>query len=322
MSYLKIGNVGWTIEDTGFGNRIQFWEIAYELNKFNNFNFEILVESDKWLETKFIDFPNTKSSKKLFDKYIDIPSIDATKPWLLKLNKNKNYWVEEEWPPYNGSADCNEYDFYGTWLHLLKLKDENLKSKIQNLVEDRIGIHVRHWPIIQDDPTMDLIPRFDYESKMKHLRQVLDNHPNDKFFMSSDVTYDKPAEGPLLPNFRKDGHWLSEIYKDYDIVDYRDIIDADDFLPNEFLETKNIGWIQSFDDEGRALKVSERPLYFYEDMEDKLQPIEKLYEFKILRDVVDLFGLIYSREFISAEKTGPDSTWSDFVYIYREKCQE
>ena len=70
---------------------------AYELNKFNNFNFEILVESDKWLETKFIDFPNTKSSKKLFDKYIDIPSIDATKPsWLSKLNKNKNYWVEEE----------------------------------------------------------------------------------------------------------------------------------------------------------------------------------------------------------------------------------
>ena len=27
MSYLKIGNVGWTIEDTGFGNRIQFWEM-------------------------------------------------------------------------------------------------------------------------------------------------------------------------------------------------------------------------------------------------------------------------------------------------------
>ncbi len=26
MSYLKIGDVGWTIRDTGFGNRIQFWE--------------------------------------------------------------------------------------------------------------------------------------------------------------------------------------------------------------------------------------------------------------------------------------------------------
>lgn len=57
-------------------------------------------------------------------------------------------------------------------------------------------------------------------------------------------------------------------------------------------------------------------------MEDKLKPIEKLYELKILRDVVDLFGLIYSSEFISAENTGPDSTWSDFVYEYREKCQE
>ena len=115
MSYLKIGNVGWTIEDTGFGNRIQFWEIAYELNKYNNFNFEILVESDKWLETKFIDFPNTKSSKELFDKYQDIPSINATKPWLSKLNKNKNYSIEEEWPPYNFGNN-----FYGTWLHLLQ----------------------------------------------------------------------------------------------------------------------------------------------------------------------------------------------------------
>ena len=54
----------------------------------------------------------------------------------------------------------------------------------------------------------------------------------------------------------------------------------------------------------------------------KEKPIEKLYEYKILRDVVDLFGLIYSREFISAGKTGPDSSWSDFVNIYRKKCQE
>ena len=127
---------------------------------------------------------------------------------------------------------------------------------------------------------MDLIPRFDYESKMKYLRQVLDNHPNDKFFMSSDVTYDKPSEGPLLPNYRKDGHWLSEIYKDYDIVDYRNIIDADDFLPNEFIETKNIGWIKSFDDEGRTLNVSERPLYFYEDMEENYNQLKNYMNLK------------------------------------------
>tara|TARA_A100001201_G_scaffold46007_1_gene46774 strand:- start:527 stop:1480 length:954 start_codon:yes stop_codon:yes gene_type:complete len=317
MSYLKIGNVGWSIEDTGFGNRIQFWEIAYELNKYNNFDFEILVESDKWLETKFIDFPNTKSSKELFDKYENIPSIDATKPWLTKLDKNKNYWIEEEWPPYNFGNN-----FYGTWLHLLKLKDKNLESKIKKLVGQRIGIHVRHWPTIIDDPRKDLIPRFDYESKMEYLKKVLDKYPNDKFFISSDVTYDKPATGPLLPNYRKDSHWLSEIYNDYDVLDYRNIMELDNLLPNEFIETTNIGWIKSFDDEGRTLNVSERPLYFYEDTKSNLESIEKLYEYKILRDVIDLFGLIYSREFISAEHTGPDSSWSDFVYMYREKCQE
>jgi len=315
MSYLKIGDCGWSITDTGFGNRIQFWEIAYELNRFNDFNFEILIESDKWLETKFIDFPNTKSSKELFNKKTGLSEIDATKPWLNKLNTDESWWIKQEWPPYNFGND-----FYGTWLHLLKLKDINLENKIKDLVGDRLGIHVRHWPTVVLDTRRDLIPRFDYENKMYHLRKVLDSYPNEKFFMSSDVTYDEPATGPLLPDYRKELHWLSEIYNDYDIIDYRDIIDLDELLPNDFIEEVFMKWIKSYDDEGRVL--NRKPLYFYEEMENKLEPLDKLYETKILRDVVDLFGLIYSREFISAEKTGPDSTWSDFVYIYRKKCQE
>ena len=46
--------------------------------------------------------------------------------------------------------------------------------------------------------------------------------------------------------------------------------------------------------------------------------IDKLYEYKILRDVVDLFGLIYSKKFVRSEETGPDSSWSDFVSFYRQ----
>ena len=84
-------------------------------------------------------------------------------------------------------------NFYGTWLHLLKLKDKNLESKIKKLVGQRIGIHVRHFSKTIDDPRKDLIPRFDYESKMEYLKKVLDKYPNDKFFISSDVTYDKPS---------------------------------------------------------------------------------------------------------------------------------
>ena len=72
MSYLKVGDVGWSIKDTGFGNRIQFWEIAYELNKFNSFKFTILVEANKWRETKFLNFPHTESSNIRFNNLKDI----------------------------------------------------------------------------------------------------------------------------------------------------------------------------------------------------------------------------------------------------------
>ena len=52
MAYFKLGNCGWTLRDTGFGNRIQFWETAFEFTKYNNFRFTILVDVDKWRETK------------------------------------------------------------------------------------------------------------------------------------------------------------------------------------------------------------------------------------------------------------------------------
>ena len=31
--YIKIGDCGWSIGDTGLGNRIQLWSVAFELNK-------------------------------------------------------------------------------------------------------------------------------------------------------------------------------------------------------------------------------------------------------------------------------------------------
>ena len=100
----------------------------------------------------------------------------------------------------------------------------------------------------------------------------------------------------MLPNYRKDSHWLSQVYKDYDILDYRNIMELDNFLPNDFIENTNIGWIRSFDDEGRTVNVSK-------DDKQNLKSIDKLYEYKILRDVVDLFGLIYSKKFVRSEET-------------------
>ena len=64
--YIKIGDCGWSIGDTGLGNRIQLWSVAYELNKYNNFTHTIVVEKKMWKEIKFLDFPHTIYSDNKF----------------------------------------------------------------------------------------------------------------------------------------------------------------------------------------------------------------------------------------------------------------
>ncbi len=306
MSYLKIGNVGWSMRDTGFGNRIQFWEIAYELNKYNDFKFTILVEKDKWRETKFLNFPYTQSSNIKFNSFKDLSEIDARQSWLNKLDVTKSWSILEEWPPYEGGDE-----FYGKWLHLITLKDKVLKKKIKELVKDRIGIHIRHWPVIDTDPRSNPVERFNYVEKMKLVREIMDKYPNSKFYISTDVTYDKPAMGAPLPDFKKEGQWVSEIYRDYDVVDYRDIISVDNVISKTVRDYKNEKWLNVLDDEGEVVKV----LNNKEHLIDGNETIDNV---KIKRDVVDLFSLIYSKEFIPSRKTGPNSSWSDFVEIYRK----
>jgi len=308
MSYLKVGDVGWSIKDTGFGNRIQFWEIAYELNKFNSFKFTILVEANKWRETKFLNFPYTESSNIRFNNLKDLTEIDARYPWLNKLNINESWDIMEEWPPYQEGDE-----FYGKWLHLITLKDKVLKKKIKELVKDRIGVHIRHWPIEDVDTRPNPVQRFNYVEKMKLVRNTLDKHSNSKFYISTDVTYDKPAAGPPLPDFKKEGQWMSEIYRDYDVIDYRDIITVDGSVSKTIRDYKNKMWSNILDDEGEIIKVL---VYNKEHLIDEDENIDDV---KIKRDVVDLFSLIYSKKFISSEITGPSSSWSDFVNCYRKK---
>jgi hypothetical protein len=313
MPYLRVPNSGWDgIVDTGFGNRIQYWEIAYALNKFNSFKFIILVDANKWKETKFLNFPYTESSNFKFNNLKDLPEIDARYPWLRKLDTNESWDIIDEWPPYQEGDGS-----YGKWLHLITLKDKVLEKKIKEVVKDRIAIHIRHWTsgeIFRSvDPRSDS-GRFNSIKKMNLVRKTLDKFPNSKFYVSTDVTYNKPSIGPLLPDFRKDLHWVSEIYRDYDVVDYRDIMSVDELLPTVIKDENNTKWSKIYDTEGEQVSVK---LLQDEDLE--AMEINKIYDGKSQRDVIDLFSLIYSKEFISSSKTGPYSSWSEFVEVYRKK---
>ncbi len=52
---------GWEAdtEDTGLCNRIFHWEVAYEINKNNNFDYHIILEEKYWPEFKLIDLPQS-----------------------------------------------------------------------------------------------------------------------------------------------------------------------------------------------------------------------------------------------------------------------
>jgi hypothetical protein len=314
--YLYLDNVGWSLIDTGFGNRMQFWEYAYELNRRNDFNFKMAVEERMWAETKYLNFPYTETIDEYFDDYLpsqNLPSIDPRLPFKT-LDVNKSYNILGEWPPYMGEKleSC-----YGKWVHLITLKDKIIENKIKNLVKDRIGIHVRHWPVLENINHDIPVERFDYKGKMKLLRETMDKYPNSKFYMSTDCTYDKPGQTPPLPDFRKESHWISEIYKDYDVVDYRDILDVSKVVSNTFPDIDNNGWKMVLDDEGTPVKEvrifhGDAPDNFF----DKYAPSTE--DLKIHRDCVDLFGLIYSKKFINSNETGPGSSWSDFVLFYRQ----
>ena len=278
MSYLKISNIDWSIEDTGFGDRMRSWTNAYILNKLNNFKFTILVDGHRWRETRYLDIPYTKTENHDFD---------------VEITSGVDYEV-------------------GTIGHI-KLKDKSFENRIKKLVEDRVGIHIRHWPNVDFDPRPDKVERFNYTDKMKLVREILDRYPNSKFYISSNVTYDKPAMGPCLPDFRKESHWISQVYKDYDVVDYRNILELGDILPNVVQDTNNPMWSKVLDDEGFCINTIR-----YDKKEHKIG-LNEIEEMVILRNIIDVFGLIYSKEFISSSKTGPHSSWSEFVEIYRKK---
>ena len=308
MPYLKLNNRCWdAIVDTGFGDRIKNWIYAYKLNEINDFSYTILADDYKWRELKYLDFPYTESG-------INVNSDNSV---ILDERPHPHKLMDKDWFLDVGMG----YD--PDVISLIKLKDIVLEDKIKELVKDRIGIHIRHWPIDEEDANHHCtIDRFDYKSKMNKVREVLDKY-NSKFYVSTNITYDKPLLGTWLPDFRKESHWISEIYRDYDVIDYRDIISVDKVTSStvNMIDENNPLWLKtkSFDGDGMQKEGFKSRLITDKDkkLKSEVNILDSIYNIKIKRDVVDLFSLIYSKEFISSTATGINSSWSEFVECYR-----
>ena len=351
MGYIKVTDKFWQSDVcTGFGNRLPHWALAYKISEHHDFKFTILLDSYHWPETNYVDFPYTESTfadysveqgnpyYNMHGEFIELIYDES----ILDLDTSKNYYlnggpddggpnIDNITAPEPGSDNIggnNGIYYLPPVFKLLKLKNPYLKSLIKDKVSDSIGIHVRknnvtllstldHYEYKEpvDIATGDIFERntdlyesykhVDFVSNFdriiqKYKEQDSDNTQrlvdNQLFYISSDIstTYrdfkdmDKGELFSLFPDY-KEFSVTKELYQKYNCIDYSDIIPNYNFkFPQNYLN--EIGLL----DGGEASNL----VYFR----------------KILRDVIDLFSLIYCKDFIPAK-----STWSDTVSQIREE---
>ena len=66
----------------GFGNRITMWEVAHQINKLNDFRFDIVVGTEEFVEIEYLEYPHTTG-------VIDSKKYRNNTKWI-KLDNYKN----------------------------------------------------------------------------------------------------------------------------------------------------------------------------------------------------------------------------------------
>jgi len=289
MSYLKWTEPwnGYSVpKDTGLCNRIFHWEMAYEINKINNFEFTILVENIFWPELNYLSFPYTKGHD-----YFGYKFIKGSKLFNSNILEKDNFKLDVsiDWSPVCGFGFSRFFnDKYNPEilrpLQLIDIKNKILKKNIFKNVENVVGIHIRKglgvtrtqhnnklspaqyrryvrrchdytniYPYIEDKYYLDI------------MEKIININPDQKFYISSDVGKEQ----------------LREFYDKYNIVDHTTILNK---IYSEVDLSKN---------------------YLIPNLNKKC-----------LQDVVDLFSLSYCKFSILY----PMSTWSTFALCYKNLC--
>jgi hypothetical protein len=311
MGYLKITNKFWQSDVcTGFGNRIPHWALAYKISEHHDFKFTILLDSFHWPETTYVDFPQTESTfldDNLYGEFIELTMDES----ILDLDTSKNYYLNgENLESVEKSEPSNPEPtgiFYLPPVYtLLKLKNSYLESLIKDKVKDAVGVHVRknnvapvdisEGDIIYERNT-DLYEAYEKVEYINTFSELVKDYDDGQiFYISSDIstTYrDLKAMNEeelfsLFPNY-SDFFVTKEIYQEYNCIDYTDII-----------PDYNFGFpLGAMNDNGVLKSGGVSNLVYFK---------------KVLRDVVDLFSLMYCKDFIPAL-----SSWSVFVQFYRKE---
>lgn len=321
MGYLKVTNKFWQSDVcTGFGNRIPHWALAYKIAEHHDFKFTILLDSFYWPETTYVDFPHTESTfldDNLHGEFIELTMDES----ILDLDTSKNYYL-------NGdnieSVEASEPEmieqtgiFYlpPVWT-LLKLKSFYLESLIKDKVKDAIGVHVRKnnvAPVSIDlgdiyERNTDLYKAYEEVDYFNDFNELIWKYRDEDYstyndnqllYISSDITttyrdlkdMNDEELWSLFPTY-SDFFVTKKIYQQYNCIDYTDII-----------PDYNFGFPKGALNDNGVLKPG---------------GVSNLVYFKkVLRDVVDLFSLLYCKDFIPAI-----STWSTFIQRVRRELYD
>lgn len=142
--------------DTGLCNRILHWEIAHDLNKKNDFKFDIIVENDQWPELELIDLPHT----------IGVDDFNFDCEHTISLDELRRKYVDDDYT-LNGTTICSNFGFseignllrfkkYGRVIYekpliepknrplqQIKLKHRSVYDQITEMCKGVVGIHIR-----------------------------------------------------------------------------------------------------------------------------------------------------------------------------------
>lgn len=307
------------VGDTGLCNRILHWEIAYDLNKFNNFKFNILVSDIYWPEYELIDLPHTylvNSNFDTFDKYyidslllyenlklktvFDIHNQNSyianriDKDLIKSIYDDKNLYLEDNHYYCDFGFDTL-YSFKKERFNInenrplqhIKLKHHYVENEIKNKLKNCIGIHIRRGNGVCY--TDEDLKSFDdtLSNLYKQIRSRFRGF-DDFYKFISDEIYFNIIDKILEVNPNQKIYISMDLPIDFLIVykkKYGDnIIFSHDILPNilYYLDNQN-------------LKISRQNNYI-----------------NTVQNIVDLFSLSFCKFIIKS----PASTWSTFASEY------
>ena len=269
--------------DTGLCNRLFFLEFIHFINSKNDYNFNVIVDKNQWLESKYLDISNTNFvdyENINFSDYIKIDEILLNKIINedFKLDETKNYCTDFKYRTLYDEIDTKESFFIQNVSIKENISGYDLKSSIKDNSKDLIGIHLRRGRGVNYT-----------DEDIKSLPESI----RDEFLETKLV--DDDARKFYIFDFIQD-----KVY--FDVIDL--ILEKNPnqkFYVSTDMDLKFIShWVERYKD-----KIHTKMNFF---LPDALENIH--YE-----NVVDLFALSNTKMLIKF----PVSSWSTFASLYKEK---